>query len=134
MLPKDYLDYHLFDLWITTHPVAPLRSQLRRWGVITASELPQVENNKMVKVAGVMVMIHTPPTRSGRRVMFITLEDETGLIDLVAFEDIQRRWAKSFLVSDFLLVEGTIKKEGPLNRAISIVIRRVLTLEELSST
>ena len=126
MLPKDHLDYHFYDLWITTHPVAPLRPGLKQDGFVTARELVHMKNNERVKVAGVLVMIHTPPTRSGRRVMFITLEDETGLIDLVAFENVQRRWARSFLLSEFLPIEGIVKKEGPYQNAVSVVIRRVL--------
>ena len=122
------LDYHLFDLWISTHPLMPLRAALRRKGICSAKELSGKREGAIVKVAGMLVMIHTPPTRSGRRVMFITLEDETGLIDLVAFEDVQKRWARSLLRSELLAVEGVLKKEGRSKRAISIVIRRVLDL------
>lgn len=122
------LDYHLFDLWISTHPLMPFRAALRRKGICSAKELSGKREGAVVKVAGMLVMIHTPPTRSGRRVMFITLEDETGLIDLVAFEDVQKRWARSLLRSELLAVEGLLKREGRSKRAISIVIRRVLDL------
>ncbi len=123
---RKLVDYHLLDLWISTHPLKPLRPALRRLGFIEAKKIPGKNDGTMVKVAGMLVMIHTPPIRSRRRVMFITLEDETGLIDLVAFEDVQRRWAKSILCSELLAVEGVVKKEGRSQKAISIIIRRIL--------
>ena len=119
------LDFHIFDLWINGHPLEYLRPQLNAMGFLSKKDLETIPNNSMVKVAGTIVMVHTPPTRSGKRVMFITIEDETGLIDLVAFEDVQKKWAREIFTSEILAVEGILKKEGKGKRAISIVVKRI---------
>ncbi|OCC16011.1 DNA polymerase [Dissulfuribacter thermophilus] len=119
------LDFHIFDLWVNGHPLEYLRPQLNALGFLSKKDLETIPNNSMVKVAGALVMVHTPPTRSGKRVMFITIEDETGLIDLVAFEDIQKKWAREIFTSEILAVEGILKKEGKGKRAMSIVVKRI---------
>jgi DNA polymerase III alpha subunit len=45
----------------------------------------------IVRVSGMVIIVHTPPTKSGKRVMFLTLEDETGLFDVVVFSKMGRR-------------------------------------------
>ncbi len=119
------LDFHIFDLWINGHPLEYLRPQLNAMGFLSKKDLETIPNNSIVKVAGALVMVHTPPTRSGKRVMFITIEDETGLIDLVAFEDVQKKWAREIFTSEILAVEGILKKEGKRKRAMSIVVKRI---------
>lgn len=121
------LDFHIFDLWINGHPLEYLRPQLNGLGFLSKKDLETIPNNSMVKVAGALVMVHTPPTRSGKRVMFITIEDETGLIDLVAFEDVQKKWAREIFTSEILAVEGILKKEGKGKRAMSIVVKRIFS-------
>ena len=73
-----------------------------------------------------MIMVHTPPTRSGKRVMFATLEDESGLIDFVMFPGVQKQWAKEVLTNEVLAIEGRLKREGEKGLSISIVAGRVL--------
>jgi len=76
-----------------------------------------------VKVAGRLVLIHTPPTRSGIRVMFITIEDEYGLIDLVLFPLKQQLYAEKILSSLVCLSVGRVRKLG--KRDVSVVIEEV---------
>jgi error-prone DNA polymerase len=73
-----------------------------------------------------MVIIHTPPTKSGKRVQFITLEDETGLIDAVAFPNTQEKFARIILTSEVLAVQGRLHRQGKMGVSVSIVIERVL--------
>ncbi len=124
---ESFLDYHLYDLWVTCHPMEILRPSLKKRGFLTRAELAAMPVNSLVKVAGRLITVHTPPTRSGKRVMFITVEDETGLIDLVAFENVQKRWAKEIFTSEILMVEGVLKKDGKNEGAVSITIRKIIT-------
>jgi len=80
-------------------------------------------NGARVKVAGRVILVHTPPTRSGVRVMFITAEDEFGLIDMVLFPNEQRTFAKKVLSEPIAVFEGIVRKEG--RRRVSLVIERV---------
>jgi error-prone DNA polymerase len=71
-----------------------------------------------VLVAGVKVATQTPPIRSGRRVVFITLDDATGPVDATFFEDAQAGYAATVFHSWLLVVRGTVRRTGP--RGISL--------------
>jgi len=108
---------------VRSHPLAPFREELRRAGFVTSRELRRMPNGARVKVAGRVILVHTPPTRSGVRVMFITAEDEYGLIDMVMFPAEQRAFAKEVLLEPLCAFEVVVWKEG--RRDVSIVIKRV---------
>ncbi len=108
------------------HPLGVLRPTLADQGVVTARDLRRIPSGAGVRVTGLRVLVHTPPTKSGKRVMFITLEDETGLLDLVAFPKVQRTGAKSLLTSQVLTVEGRLQRRGNNGLSISIVVERVI--------
>ena len=108
------------------HPLAAMRARLDAAGFHTAAQLRRLEHGTAIRVAGMNVMINTPPTRSGRRMMFVTIEDETGLIDLTVFEDLQARSAKAIMTSQILAVEGVLQREGRLGRSITVTVHRVL--------
>ncbi len=121
-------DERLLGLFLHHHPVAAFRDDLTRAGYTTASGLRELEDGDRAKVAGRVVIVHTPPTRSGMRVMFVTLEDETGLIDLAVFPKAQERYARTILGKVIVLIEGRISRQGV--RDVSVVAQRVLTLKE----
>jgi len=61
-------------------------------------------------MAGLVIRPHRPPTRSGRTVVFLTLEDEYGLIDVTVFEDVYKKYAKTLYSEPLLLVTGYISR------------------------
>jgi error-prone DNA polymerase len=71
-----------------------------------------------VLVAGVKVATQTPPIRSGRRVVFVTLDDATGPVDATLFEDAQAGYASTVFHSWLLVIRGTVRRTGP--RGISL--------------
>ncbi len=71
-----------------------------------------------VLVGGVKVATQTPPIRTGRRVVFLTLDDSTGPVDATFFEDAQGPYASTVFSSWMLLVRGVIRRTGP--RGVSI--------------
>jgi error-prone DNA polymerase len=77
-----------------------------------------VRNREEIIVAGVKVATQTPPIRSGRRVVFITLDDATGPVDAALFEDAQAGYAATVFHSWLLVVRGTLRHTGP--RGLSI--------------
>lgn len=114
------------SVFCTAHPLLPLRPGLRRAGFVRAGDLRRLESGSVVRVSGLRIITHTPPTRSGRRVIFITLEDETGLVDVVMFPKIQARGARAVWTSDVLSVEGRLERSGYGGRSVSIVVNRVM--------
>lgn len=112
----------------STHIMALFREDLERHGFIKSTTLKWKADGSVIKTGGRVIIIHTPPTRSGKRVMFLTLEDEDGLFDLTVFEDAQARYAEKILASVILLTEGVVNRFGL--RGISIVAKRFWTLRE----
>jgi len=64
-------------------------------------------------VAGLVIRPHRPPTRSGRTVVFLTLEDETGLLDVTVFESVYQKYGKVIYNNPLLLVTGEISRRDP---------------------
>ena len=82
-------DYELLGLSPDDHPLRLLRAGLRARGMLDAAELAAQPSGKTVKVAGMVVVRQAPPTAKGH--LFITLEDETGLINLIIRPDLYAR-------------------------------------------
>jgi DNA polymerase III alpha subunit len=117
------------------HPISALRPLLAPHGVVSARDLRHIPSGRIVRVSGILVIVHTPPTRSGKRVMFVTMEDETGLMDLVAFPKAQADHARAILTSEVLTVDGRLQRQGNRGLSVSLVIEEVVvSLSGLLST
>jgi DNA polymerase III alpha subunit len=114
------------SVFITAHPLAPLRPFLATQGIVTARNLLKMPSGKRVQVTGMLVIIHMPPTKSGKRVIFVTMEDETGLMDLVVFPSVQTKYANAVMTSEVLTVEGRLQRQGAYGLSISIIVERVV--------
>ncbi len=109
------------------HPMSGLRQMLRAEGAAAAADLGRLPSGKRVTVSGLVIFFHTPPTRSGRRIIFATLEDETGLLDLVILPHVQERWARLIYTSEVLTVRGRLLRQGRQGISISVTAERVIT-------
>ncbi len=94
---------HLIDFY------TPL---LQALGVTRSRDLLARRSRRELLVAGVKVATQTPPVRSGRRVVFLTLDDATGPVDATFFEDVQGPYAATVFDSWLLLVRGTLRRTG----------------------
>ncbi|MGH8867357.1 MAG: DNA polymerase III subunit alpha [Actinomycetes bacterium] len=86
--------------------------------VTRSRELLRRRSRAEILVAGVKVATQTPPVRSGRRVIFVTLDDATGPVDATFFEDAQGPYAATLFHSWLLVVRGLVRRTGP--RGISL--------------
>jgi error-prone DNA polymerase len=112
------------SVYCSGHPMEILRERLSVEGVSTARDLRRTPDGSRVRVSGLTVIIHMPPTKSGKRVLFITLEDETGLIDIASFPDSQKSSAKAILTSEVLTVDGKLQRRGKSGLAVSVAVQR----------
>lgn len=126
LIANAYHEAASMSVFCKGHPLAGLRPRLAAHGVVTARDLRRIPSESRVRVSGILVIVHTPPTRSGKRVMFITMEDETGLLDVVAFPKALAGFARSILTSEVLTVEGTLQRQGKDGRSISITMERLI--------
>ncbi|MBY8882897.1 DNA polymerase III subunit alpha [Actinacidiphila acidipaludis] len=85
---------------------------LREIGATDAAHLQRMHRGQQVLVAGVKSATQTPPIASGRRVIFVTLEDGSGLVDLAFFDDSHEACAHTVFHSGLLLIRGTVEVRG----------------------
>ena len=97
-------DYAATGLSLRRHPLALLRDRLRRHGLRTALELRDTLPGLRVRACGIVTVRQRPPTAKGT--LFITLEDETGTVNLVVWPDTVTRWSEPLLGARLLAVEG----------------------------
>ncbi len=100
-------DYISTGLTLRRHPLALLRSHLQRYRVVTAAQLPQLTDGSLVKVVGIVTSRQRPQTASG--VTFVTLEDETGFLNVVVWSTVSERHRLTVREASLLGVSGRVQ-------------------------
>ena len=103
-------DYRAQGLSLEAHPMQFLRQGLDRWGVSPASRLTSLPNGGPVRVAGIVLVRQRPGTAKG--ITFVTLEDETGVANLIIRPDVWKRWRSAALGATILLAHGRLQRRG----------------------
>jgi len=103
-------DYASMSLSLKAHPVSFIREQLDQLRVRSASSLERAKDGDLVKVAGLILVRQRPGTASG--ICFITLEDESGTMNLVVFKDLFDKYRKEIIQSRLLMVEASCRKKA----------------------
>jgi error-prone DNA polymerase len=114
---------------VSRHLVSFYEPLLKDMGVTRARDLWRCRSDQRVIVAGVKVASQTPAVRSGQRIIFLTLDDATGPVEVVVFESAQARCAKTVFHSFLLAVRGTLRKTGV--RGVSVVAEEAWDLAAL---
>jgi error-prone DNA polymerase len=105
------LDYARVRLSISDHPLRYLRRELSRSGVITAEQLLRQRTGDRARVAGLVLARQRPGTASG--VVFVTLEDETGVMNLIFYSRTFETYRLAAQHSPLLLVRGKVERQDP---------------------
>ncbi len=108
----------ILGLDASAHVIDFYAPMIQALGVTRSRDLLGARSRSTVWVCGVKVATQTPPIRSGRRVVFLTLDDSTGPVDATFFEDVQGPYAATVFHSWMLLVRGVVRRTGP--RGISL--------------
>jgi error-prone DNA polymerase len=103
-------DYDTVGLSLKAHPMSFLRTALAAAAIRTAADLARARDKTIVKVAGLVIMRQQPSTAKGT--VFVTLEDETGSINLIVWKRTWTRYRVVAAAAVALLVEGTLQR-GP---------------------
>jgi error-prone DNA polymerase len=103
----------VLGLDVSSHVMDAYGPFLDELGATRARDLLGCRSRQQVLVAGVKVATQTPPIRSGRRVIFVTLDDATGPLDATFFEDAQVGYATTVFHSWLLVVQGLVRRTGP---------------------
>ncbi|WP_082043917.1 DNA polymerase III subunit alpha [Mobilicoccus massiliensis] len=119
----------VLGLDVSAHVLEPYEPMFADLGVVRARDLREVRTRSDILVAGVKVATQTPPVRSGRRVVFATLDDSTGPVDATFFEDVQGDYAMTVFHHWLLLVRGVTRRTGP--RGVSLRATAAFDLTEV---
>jgi len=103
-------DYANLGLTLGRHPLLLLRRHLDRWRYDTAGRLRELEHNRPARAAGIVTCRQRPGTASG--VIFVTLEDETGLTNVIVHGTLAERQRRELLGARLLGVMGVLQREG----------------------
>jgi len=119
-------DYASLSLSLKAHPVSFIREQLMQLRCLSASSLKNGKDGDHVKVAGLILVRQRPGTASG--ICFITLEDETGVMNLVVWRDLFDQYRREIIQSRLLMVEGKLQIEGEV---IHVIVKRCFDISRL---
>jgi error-prone DNA polymerase len=115
-------DYQTIRLSLKAHPMRFLREHYERQKFITADQLRKIRDGKRLSIAGLVLIRQRPGSAKG--VVFITLEDETGIANLVVWPDVFEKQRKIVMGARLMAVHGIIQRD-PDSDVIHVVARRL---------
>ena len=116
-------DYGSMGLSVGLHPVALIREQLKLRSIRSYLDLEKIPHGSRVRVGGLAVTRQRPGTASG--VVFMTLEDEFGHMNLVVFTPVYEKYKRVIRGTALLLAEGEVQRTG---RVINVIVKRFAPL------
>lgn len=120
---KVRMDYDILGLSPICHPMLFYRQTLNKMRIVSAARLRDMPNQSIIKTAGVVVSCMRPPTKSGVIVVFITLEDETGIADVVVFPKVYEKYGSVIYSNSGLIIEGKLERQG--KNGVSIIAKSI---------
>jgi error-prone DNA polymerase len=125
-------DYASLGLTLKRHPLAFLRAELAAEGCVTAASLATGPVNRRIEIAGLVLIRQRPGSANG--VVFITIEDETGIANLIVWPDKLERFRRAALGATLLYCRGPLQREESVIHIVAEELRdltpRLNTLRE----
>ena len=119
-------DYRTVSLSLKGHPVSMIRDELDRRRVCRTADLKTINHGRYLRVAGVVLVRQRPGTAKG--ITFITLEDETGIANLIVRPEIMDRYRKAARTASVLIAHGSLEKHGEV---IHVMVNRLESASDL---
>ncbi|HQH22677.1 MAG TPA: hypothetical protein PLJ89_11440, partial [Thermoleophilia bacterium] len=116
----------LLGLNVSAHPLRFVRDEVKALRVVPMRRLPEVRHGTRVRVAGALERAQMPWVRSGHRTLFLTLEDETELGQVVVFNDVYLKYGRVLKDAVYLLVDGELQNDE--EHGLAVVAHRISDL------
>ncbi len=110
-------DYQTLRLSLKRHPMSFMRRSMTEQGYTATADLDRLYNGRKVKVAGLVLIRQRPGSAKG--VCFITLEDETGVANLVIWPKVMEAYRKVIMQSRIIEVHGTVQKDADVLHVVA---------------
>jgi error-prone DNA polymerase len=120
-------DYATTSLSLKAHPVSFVREKLAILNILSTNDISNGQNGSAVKVAGLVLVRQRPGTAKG--VCFITIEDETGVSNLVVFQTVYEKFRKEVVNAKLLMMEGTLQRE-----VVHVIVQQCFDLYRMLRT
>jgi error-prone DNA polymerase len=117
-------DYAATGLTLRAHPVALLRGQLSKMKLLTAAQMRNYPSGKLVRACGLVTMRQQPQTAKG--VVFVTLEDETGCVNVIVWQSLKERQRQELMRSRLMAVYGVWQRDDDSGGEVRHVIAKRL--------
>jgi error-prone DNA polymerase len=119
-------DYQSLGLTLGRHPMHLLRQRLDRYHYLPAERLPDLATGTTISLAGLVITKQRPGTASG--VTFVTLEDETGHINLIVWKQVAEQYRAALLNARLMGIQGELQIEGEV---VHVIARRLVDHTEM---
>jgi error-prone DNA polymerase len=109
-------DYRTLQLSLRAHPLSFLREELDRMGIVRCADLGSIRDGRNIEVAGVILVRQRPGSAKG--VLFITIEDETGIANGILWPDRFDIYRRQVMAASMIAMRGRVQKEGEIIHVI----------------
>jgi error-prone DNA polymerase len=110
-------DYRTANLSLTSHPLALLRQQLTTFRVLTSAQLRECRPGQLARASGLVTHRQRPQTAKG--VIFVTLEDETGAVNVIVWPQVAEAQRTALLAARLLTVYGIWQRQGEVMHLVA---------------
>jgi error-prone DNA polymerase len=118
-----FIERELLSLDLSAHPLDFYDSGN---GITRMKDLPSIPAGRRIRLVGSVIRYQTPPTRNGKRVVYVIMEDGTGVADVTVFSDVQEKCGQVLFRERWLTVEGKVQRRG--QKATSIIAEELYPL------
>jgi error-prone DNA polymerase len=119
-------DYRALQLSLRGHPVSFLRARLDMAGIVRCADLPAIRDGRNIEVAGVILVRQRPGSAKG--VLFVTIEDETGVAQGILWPDRFEIYRRQVMSASMIAMRGRLQKEGEV---IHIICDRIIDHDDM---
>ena len=125
---RERMEWEALALNVSRHPLAPYRRALEDLDVVSSSRMFSLPQGRRAHAAGLLESLQRPPTKSGRPVYFLLLEDEWGLLQATIFRQVYERYGALLHQEGAFLLEGLVEQDA--DRGFSFLVRRIESLRD----
>lgn len=119
-------DYRSLQLSLRAHPISFLRGELDAMGIVSCAELKNIRNGRNIEVAGVILVRQRPGSAKG--VLFVTIEDETGVANGIIWPNKFEIYRRQVMSSSMIAIRGRLQKEGEV---IHVICDRIIDHDDM---
>jgi error-prone DNA polymerase len=129
---RERMEWETLSLNVFRHPLSPYRKALDDLGVTPSEEVRSLPHGSRAQAAGLFEVLQCPPTKSGKPVWFLVIEDEYGLLQATIFRTTYERYGDLLHHRGAFLLEGRVEQDR--RRGFSFLVKRIEDLREILTT